>query len=148
MKELGQIKKHLSSLLKQGSAQVWAGDFNALTLEDYPSKQFVVVAIVNNQKSRLILVNMEVPNSVIGQYDQQGWISDLPSTHPTRRRVGCLSFSTKLLVLAVCDPFFSIARMVKHDYVTSCNKTSFCLKTLFSTELLKVYYFAKTTFKL
>jgi hypothetical protein len=38
MKELGQIKKHLSSLLKQGSAQVWAGDFNALTLEDYPSK--------------------------------------------------------------------------------------------------------------
>ena len=34
MKEIKQIKKHLSCL-NADAAQVWAGDFNALTLEDY-----------------------------------------------------------------------------------------------------------------
>ena len=45
MKEIIQIKKHLKCL-NADAAQVWAGDFNALTLEDYSGNNTISLCLV------------------------------------------------------------------------------------------------------
>jgi len=46
MKEVATIQENLASLFKRGEAQVWTGDFNALTREDYTEVGWATVAEV------------------------------------------------------------------------------------------------------
>ncbi len=51
MDEEKEVHAKLAKLFESGSPQLWAGDFNALTREDYTREQWEEVARVREQNS-------------------------------------------------------------------------------------------------
>lgn len=49
LKEIEAIKKKLDSFLPNPNSQIWAGDFNALTQEDYTEEEWEKIADIRKQ---------------------------------------------------------------------------------------------------
>ena len=70
LKEIESIKEKLDTFLSAESSQIWTGDFNALTKEDYAETEWEMIASVrkkNNWESPQTNVTKKVKLRYIAQ---------------------------------------------------------------------------------